>query len=91
MTIFLYLSDVEDGGGTNFPALDLTVDPVKGRALIWPSVLNHKPSDLDLRVLHQALPAVKGTKYGANVWLHQRDMQPASCMEEAGLEKTNNY
>ena len=86
MTVFLYLSDVEEGGGTNFPALDLTVEPAKGRALIWPSVLNHKPNDLDLRVLHQALPVVRGVKYGANMWYHQRDTQPASCSDENNLD-----
>jgi prolyl 4-hydroxylase len=91
LTIFLYLSNVKEGGGTNFPALNLTVEPLLGRALIWPSVHNHKPNDLDLRALHQALPVVRGVKYGANVWLHQRDLQPASCRAEAGLEKTNDY
>eukprot|EP00542_Grammatophora_oceanica_P002539 CAMPEP_0194069488 /NCGR_PEP_ID=MMETSP0009_2-20130614/87666_1 /TAXON_ID=210454 /ORGANISM="Grammatophora oceanica, Strain CCMP 410" /LENGTH=421 /DNA_ID=CAMNT_0038722679 /DNA_START=46 /DNA_END=1311 /DNA_ORIENTATION=- len=41
ITVFLYLNDVEAGGGTEFPLLDkLTVMPKKGKALIWPSVLN---------------------------------------------------
>ena len=40
LTFFLYLSDVEEGGGTNFPKLDLTVQPKRGSAVLWPSVLD---------------------------------------------------
>jgi prolyl 4-hydroxylase len=75
MTVFLYLNDVEEGGGTNFPLLDLTVMPKKGRALIWPSVLDSDPNRKDRRTDHQALPVTKGIKYGANAWVHQRDFK----------------
>jgi prolyl 4-hydroxylase len=80
LTVFLYLSDVEEGGGTNFPKLDLTVEPKRGRALIWPSVLDEDPHEIDQRTDHQALPVVKGLKYGANAWLYQRDMQAAKVL-----------
>jgi prolyl 4-hydroxylase len=73
LTFFLYLSDVEEGGGTNFPQLDLTIMPKKGRALLWPSVLNSSPSLKDGRMMHQALEVVKGTKYAANAWVHLYD------------------
>merc|ERR1712107_467110 len=33
LTVFLYLNDVEEGGGTNFPKLGLTVQPKRGKAL----------------------------------------------------------
>lgn len=73
LTLFLYLNDVEEGGGTNFPLLrDLTVQPRKGRALLWPSVLNEDPNKKDDRTDHQALPVLSGIKYGANAWIHQR-------------------
>jgi prolyl 4-hydroxylase len=64
LTVFLYLNDVEEGGGTNFPKLNLTVLPKRGRALLWPSVLNEDPNAQDPRTDHQALPVVKGIKYG---------------------------
>ena len=73
LTVFLYLNDVEAGGGTDFPGLEITVMPKKGRALIWPSVLDSDPSQKDDRTEHQALPVEKGIKYGANAWLHRRD------------------
>lgn len=75
LTVFLYLNEVEEGGGTNFPKLDLTVLPKRGRALLWPSVLNEDPNAIDPRTDHQALPVIKGIKYGANAWVHQRDFK----------------
>jgi prolyl 4-hydroxylase len=80
LTVFLYLNDVEEGGGTNFPALYLTVQSKRGRALIWPSVLDENPHEIDSRTNHQALPVIKGLKYGANAWLHQRDLETAKAL-----------
>jgi len=75
LTFFLYLSDVEAGGGTNFPQLDITVMPKQGRALLWPSVLNSNPKFEDKRMRHQALPVEAGTKFAANGWIHLYDYQ----------------
>lgn len=75
LTVFLYLSDVEEGGGTNFPDLNITVMPRKGKALIWPSVLDALPEKMDARTRHQALPVTKGTKLAANAWIHQYNMK----------------
>lgn len=74
LTVFLYLNDVEEGGGTDFPDLGITVQPKRGRALIWPSVLDEDPDEKDGRTMHQALPVKKGIKYGANAWVHQRSV-----------------
>ena len=73
LTMYLYLSEVEAGGGTNFDRLGLTVMPKTGRALLWPSVLNESPNEKDQRTSHQALPVESGIKYGANAWFHMRD------------------
>lgn len=74
LTFFLYLSDVEAGGGTAFPRLgNLTVIPKKGRALLWPSVLDSDPSNEDARTQHEALPVFGGLKYAANAWIHLYD------------------
>lgn len=75
LTVFLYLNDVEEGGETNFPKLDLTVKPKKGAALIWPNVFMLNPDAADNRLMHQAMPVIKGTKYAANAWFHQRDFK----------------
>lgn len=52
ITVFLYLNDVEAGGGTDFPFLNLTVMPKKGSVLIWPSVLDANPNEKDPRTEH---------------------------------------
>jgi prolyl 4-hydroxylase len=45
LTFFLYLSDVEEGGGTGLDQINggLVVNPKKGKALLWPSVMNYDP------------------------------------------------
>mmetsp|Transcript_34633 Transcript_34633/g.81651 ORF Transcript_34633/g.81651 Transcript_34633/m.81651 type:complete len:549 (-) Transcript_34633:247-1893(-) len=79
LTFFLYLSDVEAGGGTDFPSLGITVMPKKGRAVLWPSVYSAQPMEKDERMRHQALPVVEGTKFGANAWIHMYDYQFAQA------------
>ena len=78
LTMFLYLNEVEEGGGTSFPLLGLTVQPKKGSAVLWPSVLDQSPEKKDGRTDHEALPVIKGVKYGANAWIHTRNYQLAS-------------
>jgi prolyl 4-hydroxylase len=72
--VFLYLNDVEAGGGTKFNDLNITVMPKRGRALLWPSVHNDEPNLKDERTKHEALPVEAGVKYGANAWFHQFDV-----------------
>ena len=71
-TFFLYLSDVEEGGGTKFDG-GFTVQPGKGKAVFWPATLEETPFVSDDRTHHEALPVLKGIKYAANFWLHQHD------------------
>lgn len=62
--MYMYLNDVEEGGGTKFTNLGITVQPKKGAALLWPSVQDQRPHDKDERTMHAALPVKKGVKYG---------------------------
>ena len=74
LTFFMYLSDVEEGGETHFPKLNISVKPEKGSALLWPSVESDYPSSkIEQLTYHAALPVKRGTKYAANSWLHLRD------------------
>eukprot|EP00539_Tryblionella_compressa_P000048 CAMPEP_0178739980 /NCGR_PEP_ID=MMETSP0744-20121128/4345_1 /TAXON_ID=913974 /ORGANISM="Nitzschia punctata, Strain CCMP561" /LENGTH=397 /DNA_ID=CAMNT_0020392721 /DNA_START=74 /DNA_END=1267 /DNA_ORIENTATION=- len=64
LTFYFYLNDVEEGGGTKFPELDLIVTPKRGRAVLWPSVLDSDPNKKDIRTVHEAMPVIRGEKYG---------------------------
>jgi len=82
LTAYLYLNDVEAGGGTRFPKLKtpthpkgLTAMPKQGRLLLWPSVKDEEPNQKDFRTDHEALSVEKGEKYGANGWIHMRDFK----------------
>jgi hypothetical protein len=73
LTVFLYLNDVEGGGGTHFNGMNMTVMPKRGRAVLWPSVLDEAPMVMDDRTFHEAMEVTAGLKYGANAWFHSRD------------------
>ena len=73
LTFFFYLSDVDEGGATNFVALKLPVKPKLGRALLWPSLLDSDPMEKDPRTDHEAQDVIGGVKFGANAWLHMFD------------------
>ena len=80
LTFFLYLSDVEEGGTTKFTNLGMEIFPKKGRALLWPSVRNDSPNDIDSRTHHEARPVIKGKKYAANLWIHNREFRKAHAI-----------
>ena len=69
-TFFIYLNEPQQGGGTRFSDLNVTVLPKKGSVAIWPSVLNEDPFEKEERTDHEALPIEEGIKYAANLWLH---------------------
>ena len=81
-TFFVYLSDVEAGGGTKFNDLDLIVTPKLGRAVLWPSVIASDLLTGERNTHHEALPVEKGIKFSANLWIHLYDFKSPS---RAGL------
>lgn len=84
LTFFLYLNDVEDGGQTKFRNFShrrqggISVTPKKGRALIWPSVVDNDLEMKDFRTAHEAAKVKSGVKYAANVWIRLRKFKPQS-------------
>jgi hypothetical protein len=68
VTVLIYLNNVERGGQTSFPSLQLQVRPVQGMALIFfPATVE---GILDPRALHAALPAVD-PKFVSQIWIRQ--------------------
>jgi prolyl 4-hydroxylase len=69
-TVFTYLTDVEEGGETDFPIIGKRVSPVRGNAVHFVNILaNGEP---DPRTLHAGLSVLRGEKWLATLWTRQR-------------------
>lgn len=71
VTCLLYLNDVQDGGGTSFPKLDLEVRAKKGRMLLFHnchegSIVRHPDSR------HGGSPILAGEKWACNFWFREK-------------------
>lgn len=68
-TFLLYLNEVEEGGETEFPKIDLKVAPVKGTAIVWNNLLPDMTGNY--YSLHSGLPVIKGEKNIITKWFRQ--------------------
>ena len=92
-TFFIYLKTPDGGGGTHFPRLNITIQPKRGSALLWPNVLDDDLSREDERTMHEALPPLAGLKYSSNLWLHQYDFRTPNmhgCDMRAGVDRASH-
>ena len=66
----IYLAEPEAGGGTRFPLLDLEIEPVMGRLLVWNNMMpDGSPNPW---TLHAGLPVERGFKYIVTKWYRER-------------------
>jgi prolyl 4-hydroxylase len=75
LTLLFYLNTVDGGGDTYFDALNLTVTPAPGRAILWSNCRDDNVHTRDDQAFHEALPVTAGTKYAGNIWIHLRNYQ----------------
>ena len=72
-TVFVYLNDVERGGDTDFPELNVRVKPKRGRAVMFHNLLpDGQPA---ARTLHAGLPVDSGEKWLATLWIRERPIR----------------
>jgi prolyl 4-hydroxylase len=73
-TAMVYLNEVEQGGETAFPALDIAVAPRVGTLLVW----NNADADgvPNPWTIHAGTPVVRGIKYIVTKWYRPRRWSP---------------
>lgn len=62
ISAILYLNDVAEGGETHFDQFDLTISPIKGRLVLFPSTFPYS---------HEARQPISGNKYILVTWFGQ--------------------
>ena len=70
VTVLAYLNDVEEGGTTSFWHLNLEIQPLQGRLLVFHNCLPNT-NKKHLKTLHQGNAPLSGEKYAFNLWFHE--------------------
>lgn len=69
-TFMVYLNNVAQGGGTHFSAIEKTILPRQGMAVVWNNLL---PSgEVNPLTIHAGTPVVEGVKFVVTKWFRQR-------------------
>lgn len=72
-TILFYLSATEAGGATVFPRAGARILPEKGSAAFWYNLFRN--GDGNYRTRHAACPVLSGSKWVANIWIHEKGQE----------------
>ena len=71
-TLIMYLNDVEEGGETYFPKLNLSVSPQKGMAVYFEYF--YTDQHLNDLTLHGGAPVINGEKWIATQWMRKQKL-----------------
>ncbi|WLR49421.1 2OG-Fe(II) oxygenase [Halobacillus litoralis] len=69
-TLVLYLNDVEEGGETYFPQMNLSVSPQKGMGVYFEYF--YSDPVINERTLHGGSPVTIGEKWAATMWVRRK-------------------
>lgn len=72
-TMVIYLNDVEEGGETYFPKLNLSVSPGRGTAVYFEYFYNEQT--INELTLHGGAPVVAGEKWVATQWMRRQKIR----------------
>lgn len=72
-TMVVYLNEVEEGGETYFPALDISITPQKGSAVYFEYF--YIDEELNKQTLHGGAPVIKGEKWVATQWMRRKSVR----------------
>lgn len=71
-TLLIYLNDIEEGGETVFPYLNLEIKPKKGKGILFRTLDDN--DEIIEESLHGGKPVIKGEKWICNKWIHNRNI-----------------
>lgn len=69
-TLVIYLNDVEEGGETVFPLLEIAVKPKRGSAVYFEYFYGNP--ELNHLTLHSSAPVIRGEKWVATQWMRRQ-------------------
>ncbi|MBM7579622.1 prolyl 4-hydroxylase [Jeotgalibacillus terrae] len=72
-TMVVYLNEVEEGGETYFPELNISITPQKGSAVYFEYFYNDE--ELNKKTLHGGAPVIKGEKWVATQWMRRKSVR----------------
>jgi prolyl 4-hydroxylase len=84
-----YEGDADEDGEKSYLPVPLEILPRKGMALVWANLNDEDLMIKEERTWHEALPVIRGIKYGANAWIRIRrfaDDCNTTALEEWKLE-----
>ena len=76
-TAMLYLNNVEKGGGTYFPKVDLRIFPEKGTLVVWNNLDSQQCREQNS--LHTGEPVEEGKKYVSTWWYRKGSSKSTMC------------
>lgn len=79
VTVLMYLNEVDEGGGTSFPNLDLEVAAVPGRMCIFHD-LYVDSGERHVNSLHGGTPVLAGEKWACNLWFREQRYQKRAAV-----------
>lgn len=71
ITALIYLNNVEQGGHTSFPNMNIKVEPEKGKLLIFHNCYEGT-TNVHVNSLHAGTAPTKGEKYAFNLWFREQ-------------------
>ncbi|WP_152614768.1 2OG-Fe(II) oxygenase [Jeotgalibacillus alimentarius] len=72
-TMVVYLNEVEEGGETYFPELNISITPQKGSAVYFEYF--YSDEELNKQTLHGGAPVFKGEKWVATQWMRRKSVR----------------
>lgn len=69
-TALVYLNNVVEGGGTNFPKKNIVVKPKIGSMLVFNNCIGNT-NQKDTNSLHGGMPVIQGEKWAFNLWFRE--------------------